>query len=35
MSTIVFAVPMLGLYIVSIAIAFIFQKRKRPVSATD
>jgi sec-independent protein translocase protein TatC len=35
MSTIVFAVPMLALYIVSIAIAFVFQKRKRPVSATD
>ena len=30
MSTIVFAVPMLALYIVSIAIAFIFQKRKKP-----
>ena len=30
MSTIIYAVPMLALYIVSIAIAFIFQKRKRP-----
>jgi sec-independent protein translocase protein TatC len=28
MSTIVFAVPMLGLYIVSIGIAFLFQRRK-------
>ena len=28
MSTIVFAVPMLALYVVSIAIAYIFQKRK-------
>jgi sec-independent protein translocase protein TatC len=35
MSTIVFAVPMLALYIVSIVIAWVFQKRKRPVSATD
>lgn len=35
MSTIVFAVPMLALYIVSIAIAYVFQKRKRTVSATD
>jgi sec-independent protein translocase protein TatC len=34
MSTIVFAVPMLGLYIVSIVIAYIFQKR-RPAVATD
>ena len=33
MSTIVFAVPMLGLYIVSIAIAFIFQKRKPAAEA--
>jgi len=33
MSQLVMAVPMLGLYIVSIAIAFIFQKRRTP--ATD
>ena len=33
MSTIVFAVPMLALYIVSIAIAFIFQKRKPAAEA--
>ena len=33
MSQIVMAVPMLGLYIVSIAIAFIFQKKRIP--ATD
>ena len=31
MSTIVFAVPMLGLYIFSIAIAYIFQRRRSPV----
>jgi sec-independent protein translocase protein TatC len=30
MSMIVFAVPMLGLYLISIVIAFIFQKRKTP-----
>jgi len=30
MSQIVMAVPMLGLYVVSIAIAFIFQKKRRP-----
>jgi sec-independent protein translocase protein TatC len=35
MSTIIYAVPMLALYVVSIAIAYVFQKRKRPVSATD
>jgi len=29
MSTIIYAVPMLALYIVSIVIAFVFQKRKR------
>ena len=28
MSQLVMAVPMLGLYIISIAIAFVFQKRK-------
>ena len=33
MSMIVFAIPMLGLYLISIVIAFIFQKRKKP--ATD
>ncbi len=33
MSQLVMAVPMLGLYIISIAIAFIFQKRRTP--ATD
>ena len=33
MSQVVMAVPMLGLYIVSIAIAFIFQKKRIP--ATD
>ena len=33
MSQIVMAVPMLGLYIISIAIAFIFQKKRIP--ATD
>ena len=35
MSTIIYAVPMLALYVVSIVIAYVFQKRKRPVSATD
>jgi Sec-independent protein secretion pathway component TatC len=30
MSQVVMAVPMLGLYIISIAIAFIFQKRRKP-----
>jgi sec-independent protein translocase protein TatC len=33
MSQVVMAVPMLGLYVFSIAIAFIFQKRRKP--ATD
>ena len=33
MSMIVFAIPMLGLYIISIGVAFIFQKRRKP--ATD
>ena len=33
MSQVIMAVPMLGLYILSIAIAFIFQKRRTP--ATD
>jgi sec-independent protein translocase protein TatC len=33
MSMIVFAIPMLGLYFISIVIAFIFQKRRKP--ATD
>ena len=33
MSQLVMAVPMLGLYIISIAIAFVFQKRRKP--ATD
>jgi sec-independent protein translocase protein TatC len=33
MSQIVMAVPMLGLYVISIVIAFIFQKRRIP--ATD
>ena len=33
MSTIVFAVPMLGLYIFSIAIAYIFQRRRTPVKS--
>ena len=32
MSMIVFAIPMLGLYLVSIVIAFIFQKRRKPVT---
>jgi sec-independent protein translocase protein TatC len=32
MSQIIMAVPMLGLYIISIAIAFIFQKRRTPVA---
>jgi sec-independent protein translocase protein TatC len=35
MSTIIYAVPMLALYIVSIVIAWVFQKRKPTVSATD
>ncbi len=35
MSTIIYAVPMLALYMVSIVIAYVFQKRKRTVSATD
>jgi sec-independent protein translocase protein TatC len=30
MSTIIYAVPMLGLYVVSIVIAFLFQRRKAP-----
>jgi Sec-independent protein secretion pathway component TatC len=29
MSTIIYAVPMLALYVVSIVIAYVFQKRKR------
>jgi sec-independent protein translocase protein TatC len=33
MSMIVFAIPMLGLYLISIVIAFVFQKRRKP--ATD
>jgi sec-independent protein translocase protein TatC len=33
MSTIVFAVPMLGLYIISIGIAFMFQRRPAPVKS--
>jgi len=33
MSQIVMAVPMLGLYIISIAIAFIFQKKRKPAEA--
>jgi sec-independent protein translocase protein TatC len=33
MSTIVFAVPMLALYVISIIVAFVFQKRRKP--ATD
>jgi sec-independent protein translocase protein TatC len=33
MSQVVMAVPMLGLYIISIGVAFIFQKRRTP--ATD
>lgn len=33
MSTVIFAVPMLGLYIFSIGIAFVFQKRKAPAAA--
>ena len=32
MSQVVMAVPMLGLYIISIAVAFIFQKRRTPVA---
>ena len=32
MSQLVMAVPMLGLYIISIAIAFMFQKRRTPVT---
>jgi len=34
MSTIIYAVPMLALYAVSIVVAYVFQKRKR-ASATD
>src|SRR5262249_61910914 len=34
MSTIIYAAPMLALYVVSIAVAFVFQKRKR-TAATD
>jgi len=30
MSQLVMAVPMLGLYVISIAIAFVFQKRRKP-----
>jgi len=33
MSTVVFAVPMLGLYVISIVIAFVFQKRRKPATA--
>jgi sec-independent protein translocase protein TatC len=33
MSQVVMAVPMLGLYIISIAIAFIFQKARKPEAA--
>ena len=33
MSQVVMAVPMLGLYIISIAIAFIFQKKRKPAAA--
>jgi len=33
MSQIVMAIPMLGLYIISIAIAFIFQKKRNPEAA--
>ena len=33
MSQVVMAVPMLALYIISIAIAFIFQKRRKPEAA--
>jgi len=33
MSQIVMAVPMLGLYIISIAIAFLFQKKRKPEAA--
>ena len=32
MSQLVMAVPMLGLYIISIVIAFVFQKRRKPVT---
>jgi sec-independent protein translocase protein TatC len=32
MSQLVMAVPMLGLYIISIAIAFVFQKRRKPAA---
>src|SRR5262249_217324 len=35
MSTIIYAVPMLALYAVSIVVAYVFQRRKQPVSATD
>jgi sec-independent protein translocase protein TatC len=33
MSTVVFAVPMLGLYAISIVIAYVFQKRRKPATA--
>jgi sec-independent protein translocase protein TatC len=33
MSTVIFAVPMLGLYVFSIVIAFIFQKRRPAAEA--
>jgi sec-independent protein translocase protein TatC len=33
MSTVVFAVPMLGLYAFSIVIAYVFQKKRRPAEA--
>jgi sec-independent protein translocase protein TatC len=35
MSTIIYAVPMLALYAVSIVVAYVFQRRKQPVSASD
>jgi sec-independent protein translocase protein TatC len=33
MSTVVFAVPMLGLYVFSIIIAYVFQKKRAPATA--
>jgi len=33
MSTVVFAVPMLGLYVISIVIAYVFQKKRAPATA--
>jgi sec-independent protein translocase protein TatC len=35
MSQLIMAVPMLGLYIISIGVAAIFQKKRRPAAIED